>query len=78
MQHKYKKYTNSYMKYLRFLHKEYKKEEFRKILHRGYFGFWHHQDWDYPKTKREARLLGYYYDHILGIMFLTNNNVFKE
>lgn len=67
------------MKYIRFLHTEYKKTEFKKILHRGYFGFWKHSDWDYIKTKREGRLLGHYYDHVLGIMtFLTNNGVFKE
>ena len=68
MKSKYRKYTKSYMKYLRFLHTEYK-----QILCRGYFGFWLHSDWDYTKTKREARLLGYYYDHILGIMTSIRN-----
>ena len=67
MKAKYKKYTNSYMKYLRFLHTEVKKQKLKEILHRGYFGFWNHSDWDYPKTKRESRMLGHYYDHMLGM-----------
>lgn len=75
MKNKYKKYTNSYMKYLRFLHTEYKKNQnLKALLHRGYFGFWKRRDWDYgdwdyTKTKRESRMLGYYYDHMLGILF---------
>ena len=68
MKTRYRKYTKSYMKYLRYLHTEYKKPELKKILHRGYFGFWNHSDWDYTKTKREDRMLGYYYDRILGVM----------
>ena len=74
MKQKYRKYTNSYMKYLRFLHTEYKKPEFKKILHRGYFGFWHHSDWDYTQTKREERLLGHYYDHLLGVNILNEHS----
>ena len=75
MKQKYRKYTKSYMKYLRFVHTEYKKPEFKKILCRGFFGFWDYEDWDYTKTKRESRMLGYYYDRILGIMnFLRNIN----
>lgn len=73
MKKKYKKYTNSYMKYIRFLHTEDKKTEFKQILHRGYFGFWNHADWDSTKTKREDRMLGYYYDHILGVMNLRGS-----
>ena len=69
MKAKYRKYTNSYMKYIRFIHTEYKKNlNVKEILHRGYYGFWNHSDWDYPKTKREARMLGHYYDRLLGVI----------
>jgi hypothetical protein len=71
MKNKYKKYTNSYMKYLRFLHTEFTKNlKLKEMLHRGYFGFWDHSDWDYTKTKREGRILAHYYDHMLGLNIL--------
>ncbi len=74
MKQKYRKYTKSYMKYLRFVHTEYKKPEFKKILCRGFFGFWDYEDWDYTKTKREGRLLGHYYDHLLGVNILNEHS----
>ena len=74
MKQKYRKYTNSYMKYLKFLHTEYKKAEYKKILHRGYFGFWTHSDWDYTQTKREERLLSHYYDRLLGVNILNEHS----
>ena len=70
MKNKYKKYTNSYMKYLRFLHTEYaKNQKLKELLHRGYFDLWNHWDQDDPKTRRESRMLSHYYDHMLGILF---------
>ena len=67
MKTKYRKYTKSYMKYLKFVHTEYKKPEFKKILCRGFYRMWNYDDWDCMKTKSENRLLNYYYDHILGL-----------
>ena len=70
MRNKYKKYTNSYMKYIRFLHTEYaKNQNLKALLHRGFYGLWEHLDWDYTRTRRETRLIGHYYDHMLGILF---------
>lgn len=74
MKNKYKKYTNSYMKYIRCLHTEYAKNlKLKEMLHRGFYGFWEYSDWDYTKTKRENRMLNHYYDLLLGIIFEKEN-----
>ena len=77
MKTRYRKYTKEYMSYLYFLHtkcrylhnecKYWHPRYFKKLLKCGFFGFWHHSDWDYTKNKREKRLLNNYYNHILGI-----------
>lgn len=68
MKNKYRKYTTSYMKYLRFLHTECRQnQKLKKMLHLGFYGFWKHSDWDYIKTKREKRILKHYYDQLGAI-----------